>query len=262
MRERLVFKDVTVDIPIYDVKSRSLKHRIFLDKVSTLISRSETSVGGSVMQNQRGVVTVRALERINFTAADGDRIAVIGHNGAGKTTLLRVAAGIFEPSEGNVAIRGRIMPLFNMLEGMAADATGVEMIHTRGTLLGMSESEIAERVEDISEFCELGEYIDMPVRTYSSGMLMRLAFGITTAIVSDVLIMDEIISTGDATFFERAEKRLREFVDQSSVLLIATHSPDVARTWCNRAMLLQHGRMVEYGEVNSILEAYARSTAN
>jgi ABC-2 type transport system ATP-binding protein/lipopolysaccharide transport system ATP-binding protein len=258
---RLVFEDVTVDIPIYDIKSRSLKHRMILSKVSTLIARKEHGVGGSVIEDQRGVVIVRALDGVSFAAEDGDRIAIVGHNGAGKTTLLRVAAGIYEPTGGSVMLKGRVMPLFNIMEGMAPDATGIEMIHTRGTLLGMTQKEIREKADDIIEFCDLGDYIQMPVRTYSSGMLMRLAFAITTAVESEVLIMDEVIGTGDAAFFERAERRMQEFVARSNVLLVATHSPDIVKKWCNKAMLFQHGKLVEAGPVDAVLATYARHVA-
>lgn len=262
MQDRLVFDDVTVDIPIYDVKSRSLKHRVLLNQVSSLMPRAEPSIGGSVIQDHRGIVIVRALDRISFAAADGDRIALIGHNGAGKTTLLRVAAGIFEPTSGTVQTRGRVLPLLNIMEGMTPESTGLEMIRLRGTLLGLSEQEIEDRVEEITQFCDLGQYINMPVRTYSTGMQVRLAFAVTTAVESDVLIMDEVIGAGDAAFFERAEARLKAFVERSSLLLFATHSPELVRKWCNRAMLLQHGRMVEYGDAETVLAAYARSTAH
>src|SRR5262245_38938724 len=237
------FNDVTVDIPIYDVKSRSLKHQLLFKKISTLLPRGP-GVGGSVMQDDRGVVIVRALDAVTFTAAHGDRIAIIGHNGAGKTTLLRVAGRIYEPTGGEVFLRGRVMPLFNMTEGMNPDATGMELIRLRGILLGMSDDEIKESLAEIVEFCDLGEYINMPVRTYSTGMLVRLAFATTTAVASDVLIMDEFIGAGDAAFFERAEIRLRNFVERSSVLLVASHNPEIVRKWCNKAMMLVHGRLV------------------
>src|SRR5688572_26105896 len=126
MQDRLLFDDVTVDIPIYDVKSRSLKHQVLVKQVSSLIPHPETSVGGSLMQGRRGVMIVRALDRISFAAADGDRIALIGHNGAGKTTMLRVAAGIFEPTSGTVQTRGRVLPLLNIMEGMTPESTGLE----------------------------------------------------------------------------------------------------------------------------------------
>lgn len=262
MQDRLVFDDVTVNMPIYDVTSRSLKHRMLVNQVSSLIPRTPSSVGGTVIHDRRGVVIVRALDAISFAAADGDRIAVIGHNGAGKTTLLRVAAGIFEPTSGRVYARGRVMPLFNIMEGMTPESTGLEMIHLRGTLLGLSEHEIDQHVSEITEFCDLGQYINMPVRTYSTGMQVRLAFAVTTAVQSDVLIMDEVIGAGDAAFLERAEARLKAFIERSSLLLCATHSPELVRKWCNRAMLLQHGRIVEYGGVETVLAAYARHTAH
>jgi ABC-type polysaccharide/polyol phosphate transport system ATPase subunit len=261
MTSRLAFTDVTVDIPVYDIKSRSLKHRMLLNKVSALVSRAGSGVGGSVIQDHRGVTIVRALDGVTFSADDGDRIAVIGHNGAGKTTLLRVAAGIYEPSGGEAKIVGRVMPLFNMMEGIVPDATGLELIRTRGTLLGMTQREIADKADEIVDFCELAEYIEMPVRTYSTGMLMRLAFATTTAVESDILIMDEIIGTGDAAFFERAEARMRNFVEKSRVLLVATHSPDIVRKWCNKAMLFQHGRLLQFGQAEPVLDAYAASTA-
>ena len=257
MRERVILQNVTVDFPIYDVSARSLRHTLVLNRVANMVSRSQ-NVGGTVHRDGKGVVIVRALDDINFTRADGDRVAIVGHNGAGKTTLLRVAAGIYEPLAGNVVTVGRVMPLFNIMEGLAPDATGREMIRVRGSLLGLSDRDIDEKSAEIMEFCELGEYIEMPVRTYSTGMLVRLMFAITTAVTSEILIMDEFIGAGDAAFFERAQARLKRFVDQASVLLVATHSPSVARQWCNKAMLLDHGRIVEYGAVEPVLEAYER----
>jgi ABC-type polysaccharide/polyol phosphate transport system ATPase subunit len=255
--DQLVFDGVTVDFPIYDAKSRSLKHRLVLNRVSGLISRSQ-HVGGNVHRDSRGIVLVRALDALSFSIADGERIAIVGHNGAGKTTLLRVAAGIYEPTVGEVRANGRVMPLFNIMEGLMPDATGLEMIRLRGTLLGFTEAELADKTAEVVEFCELDEYIQMPVRTYSTGMLVRLMFAITTAVDSDILIMDEFIGAGDAAFLERAQVRLKNFVERASVLLLATHSPDMARQWCSRAMLMSHGRLVEFGPVNEVWAAYER----
>ncbi|MEO8629143.1 MAG: ATP-binding cassette domain-containing protein [Betaproteobacteria bacterium] len=258
MQDRVIFTDVTVDFPIYDVHARSLKHKLVLDKVSSLVSRGVANVGGSVRHDLGSVVIVRALDAVSCTLADGDRVALLGHNGAGKTTMLRVAAGIYEPTGGEVSTRGRVMPLFNMMEGMAPDATGVELLEIRGALLGLSDQEIKEHIVEIEAFCELGEYINMPVRTYSTGMLVRLAFAITTAVDCDVLVMDEFIGGGDASFFDRAKIRLKRFVERASVLLVATHSPGTAREWCNKAMLLQHGRLLEFGSVDAVLASYER----
>lgn len=257
MRDRIALKGVTVDFPIYDMGSRSLKRRLVLDHVSKLIGIKAPSVGGSV-RHDGGAVLVRALDEIEFSLADGDRVGLIGHNGAGKTTLLRVAAGIYEPTAGEVVIHGHVMPLFNMMEGMAPDATGIEMIRVRGALLGMTNDELEEKMVEIAEFCDLGEYIDMPVRTYSTGMLVRLAFAITTSVSSEVLIMDEFIGAGDAAFLERAKSRLKGFVEQARVLLVATHSTEIVRQWCNKAILLHHGKLVEFGPVDVAVAAYER----
>jgi ABC-2 type transport system ATP-binding protein/lipopolysaccharide transport system ATP-binding protein len=255
---RIGLESVTVDFPIYDVTARSLKHRLVLNKMSNLISGNMPSVGGSVRQDRHGVTIVRALDSVSFELAEGDRVGLIGHNGAGKTTLLRVVAGIFEPTVGHARTEGRVMPLFDIMEGMAPDETGIEMIRVRGTLLGLSDQEIEDRIRDIADFCELGEYISMPVRTYSTGMLLRLAFAITTSVTSEILIMDEFIGTADAAFMERADARLKGFVDRASIMLVATHSDSIVRQWCNKAMLLEHGRMVELGAVDTVLAQYKK----
>jgi ABC-type polysaccharide/polyol phosphate transport system ATPase subunit len=251
---RIVFDHASVDFPIFDVSARSLRRQLLLPG---LVSRGTPSVGGNMRRN-RGLITVKALDDVSFALQDGDRVAVLGHNGAGKTTLLRVATGIYEPTAGDVMVQGRVMPLFNILEGMVPDGPGTEMVKVRGTLLGMTAAEIEEKTPEIAEFCDLGEYIHMPVRTYSAGMQVRLAFAITTAAASDILIMDEVIGAGDAAFFERAQVRLRAFVDRASVLMVATHSPDVARQWCNKAILLEHGRLLEIGPVDSVIRSYER----
>jgi len=256
MKQRIAFRNVTIDFPIYDANARSLKRSLVLDKVSNFVSR--TSVGGNFHRDRQGVVTVRALDGIDFRLEDGDRVAILGHNGSGKTTMLRVAAGIYEPVTGEVVAHGRVMPLFNMMEGLAPDASGVEMIRVRGSLLGLTEQDMEEKTAEILEFCDLGDYIEMPVRTYSTGMLVRLMFAITTAVESEILIMDEFIGAGDAAFFERAQLRLKKFVGKASVLLLATHNPSVAREWCNKAMLLSHGRLMEFGKVEEVQAAYER----
>lgn len=260
MTSHVALDSVTVDFPIFDLSARSLRHRLVINKMAGLMAAKASNVGGSLHQAQHGIVTVRALDAVSFTLNEGDRVALVGHNGAGKTTLLRVLAGIFEPTLGEVHVEGRVMPLFNMMEGMAPDATGIEMIRVRGTLLGLSVDEIEDRIGEIAEFCELGEYIDMPVRTYSTGMLVRLAFAITTSVTSDILIMDEFIGTGDAAFLERAEARLKGFMEGVRVLVLATHSDAIVRQWCNKAILMEHGRMLDFGPVEAVLGHYERLT--
>ena len=253
---RIIFDNVTVDFKIYDVNAKSLRHALVLNRVSSLISKVESKVGGTLIHDKGGPVTIRALSEINLNLIDGDRLAIVGHNGSVKSTLLRVATGIYEPQVGKITTKGRIMPLFNMMEGMSQDATGLEIIRMRGALLGLSTKEINEKEEEIVNFCELGEYIKMPIRTYSTGMQVRLAFAITTAVTADILIMDEFIGAGDASFFEKAQKRLKKFVENASILVLATHSPDLARQWCNKGLLLSHGRTLAYGNLEQVLEQY------
>jgi ABC-type polysaccharide/polyol phosphate transport system ATPase subunit len=256
MTSRIIFENVTVDFKIYDVNAKSLRHALVLNRVSSLISKVESKVGGTLMHDESGPVTIRALSDINLNLSNGDRLAIVGHNGSGKSTLLRVAAGIYEPQIGKISTNGRIMPLFNMMEGMSQDATGLEFIRMRGALLGLSTKEINEKEGEIINFCELGEYIKMPIRTYSTGMQVRLAFAITTAVTADILIMDEFIGAGDAGFFEKAQKRLKNFVDNASVLVLATHSTDLVRQWCNKGLLLSHGKTIAYGDLDQVLEQY------
>jgi ABC-2 type transport system ATP-binding protein/lipopolysaccharide transport system ATP-binding protein len=170
--------------------------------------------------------------------------------------LLRILSGIFEPTAGTISIRGTAMPLFNLTEGMDPDATGMELIRVRGYLLGLTPVEIAGITDDVIQFCELGEFINLPIRTYSAGMLVRLAFAITTAVTSDILLMDEVIGAGDAAFIERAELRMRSFVERAGILVVASHSPEIIRKWCNKALLLEHGRMVMLDNVESVLNCY------
>lgn len=257
MPDRVRLEAVSVDIPVFDAGGRSLRHRLIPNRISNLVAR-RGNVGGSMERDERGIVVVHALRDISFSLEDDDRLALIGHNGAGKTTLLRVVAGIYEPTAGEVVTRGRVMPLLNMMEGLAPDAKGIEMIRLRGALLGLSRREIEQSVDEIAEFCELGDYIHMPVRTYSTGMLVRLMFAITTAVTADVLVMDEFIGGGDAAFLDRAKVRLERFVGQARVLVVATHSPEIVRQWCNKALLLQHGRALEFGPVEPVLAAYER----
>jgi ABC-type polysaccharide/polyol phosphate transport system ATPase subunit len=259
MIDRIVFEDVTIDFKIYDINAKSLRHALVLNKISSIMSSKESKVGGTLLHNETGPVTIRALSNINLRLKDGDRLAIVGHNGSGKSTLLRVAAGIYEPQIGRVKTSGRIMPLFNMMEGMSQDATGLEIIGMRAALLGFSRNEINLKRDEIVDFCELGDYIKMPIRTYSTGMQVRLAFAITTAVKADILIMDEFIGAGDAGFFDKAQKRLKSFVDEARVLILATHSPDLARQWCNKGMLLSHGNLAADGNLEDVLEEYKMS---
>jgi len=255
----IILKDVVVEFPILDDKARSLRHTFLLNKLQALRQPKAQSVGGIMGRNRQGQRLVRALHGISVEINPGDRVALIGHNGSGKSTLLRLMAGVFQPTSGRSRSSGSVMPLFNITEGISADATGLEAIRIRGYLLGLNDNQINALTDEIVEFSDLGDYIDLPVRTYSAGMQVRLAFSIVTSITSDILLMDEIIGAGDASFLEMAEQRLQSFVDRSSIMVIASHNSDILRKWCNRALLLEHGKMIADGPVEEVIDCYERS---
>lgn len=240
----IVLQNVTVDFRIYGLQyfRTALKQA-----TGGLIRRS------GVKQQD---VTVRALEDVSIMLKDGDRLGIIGHNGAGKSTLLRVCAGVFEPTGGFAQIEGKISPLFNTAPGLDPDDTGFENIVTCGLFLGMTRDEIDQKLSDIEQFSELGDYLNLPVRTYSTGMQMRLGFSLATALDPEILILDEGLSAGDARFAERATKRVEALVDRCRILVLASHSTDLVRQTCNTAILLNAGRITAAGEPDKVIEAY------
>jgi len=241
---KIVASNICLDYPVIGAGNHSLKNRIIGAATGGLIS------GGD------GVPVVSALRNVSFSLQQGDRVGLIGHNGAGKSTLLKVLAGIYLPTGGQLQVDGRIVSTLNLSIGSESEATGLENIITRGLLLGMKKKEIEERLDEISAFTELGEYLDMPVRIYSSGMLTRLAFATVTSMQADILLMDEMIGTGDASFIDKAQKRLVDFMSRTNILVLASHSEDVIRQFCNKAMLFEHGQLMVVGGVDEILEMY------
>ncbi|GAB1581335.1 ABC transporter ATP-binding protein [Phyllobacterium phragmitis] len=191
-----------------------------------------------------------------MTFTDGDRIGLIGHNGSGKTTLLRVLSGIYAPTHGRAVINGNCVSLININLGIDPDATGRENIRLRSAMMGMHPKEIAENFEQIAEFSGLGEFLDVPFRTYSSGMQLRLAFATSTAVRPEILIMDEWLSTGDEDFKERANRRMRDLVDTTKILVLASHSRKLLEENCNRVIWLEHGRLKMDGAPSDVLPAY------
>jgi lipopolysaccharide transport system ATP-binding protein len=237
--------NVCIDIPIYNASSRSLKKRLL--KVAT---------GGELGADSQGRVIVRALEGLNFSLNDGDRVGLIGHNGAGKSTLLRLLSGVYEPTSGSARIRGEIGSLIDISLGIDHEATGRENIFLRGGLLGLTKSEIANRLDEIIEFTELGDFIDMPLRTYSSGMHLRLAFSVSTIVRPEILLMDEWLSVGDEGFKRKAEQRMTELVQATNILVIASHSRELILHACNRAIWLEHGKVRMDGDPSAVTDAY------
>jgi lipopolysaccharide transport system ATP-binding protein len=243
------FNNVCVDFPIYNASGRSLKNHL----KNQLI---QVATGGQLSADQQGRVIVRALENLSFTLKDGDRVGLLGHNGAGKSTLLRLLSGVYEPSSGSARIDGEIGTLIDISLGTDAEATGRENIYLRGGLLGMTRSEITSRMDDIIEFSELGEFIDMPLRTYSSGMHLRLAFAVSTIVRPEILLMDEWLSVGDENFKHKAEMRMTELVQSTNILVLASHSRHLLLHTCNRIIWLEHGRIHMDGDPHTVAAAY------
>jgi ABC-type polysaccharide/polyol phosphate transport system ATPase subunit len=243
----LRLRNVCVDFPIYQGSSRSLKKALLA-----------TSTHGNLARDALDRINVRALNDVSIDIINGDRIGLIGLNGAGKTTLLKVLAGVYEPSQGHFVSSGNASSLLDIQVGLNPDATGRENIVLRGMYMGIHPREMRTRAAEVAEFTELGHYIDMPVRTYSAGMMIRLAFSISTCIPPDILIMDEWLTAGDAQFLDKARRRVEDFVRGSSILVLASHSTELVERWCNRGILLHQGRVMMIGPIKEVVAAYQR----
>jgi ABC-type polysaccharide/polyol phosphate transport system ATPase subunit len=238
-------KGATLDLPIYDVQGRSLKKQVLR------MGRRNT-----IAEDSDGVIVVRALDNVDLRFESGDRIGLIGRNGAGKSTLLRTMAGIYSPTHGTVESDGKIVPLLDISLGMDDNSTGIQNIRLRGLLLGMSDAEIKEKAESIVEFCELGDYLDLPLRTYSSGMRVRLAFAVSTAVDAEILLLDEVMGVGDALFLHKAQERLHNLHNRAEIVVLAMHANSEIRRVCNKALWMEGGRVRVFGPVEEVVSAY------
>ncbi len=245
----ITLSDVSVAFPIYGASSRSLKNRVV-----------SLGTGGRVGRGTDNRVVIQALDSLNLSIRHGDRVALLGHNGAGKSTLLKVLAGIYEPQAGRVRVEGKVAPVFNLSLGLDPDSTGFENIRLRGLYLGLNRREIEARTDEIAEFTGLGEFLNMPLRTYSAGMQTRLAFAVSTSIDPDILLLDESVGAGDADFAKRAKARIRELIERSGILVFATHSVEMADRFCNKAVLMNHGRMIAFGEIGKVMDLHLGMT--
>jgi ABC-2 type transport system ATP-binding protein len=234
----------SVDFPIFDAKSRSLKHTVL------------GVVGGRVAPNESKTVVIEALHDIDLSLQEGDRLALIGHNGAGKSTLLRLLSGIYEPTRGEAIVAGRVAPVFDLGVGMDPEISGYENIMIRGLFLGMTRKQMEARVDDIAEFTELGNFLSMPLRTYSTGMRVRLALGVVTSIDPEILLLDEGIGAVDAAFLERATGRLKDLVNRAGLLVFASHSDNLLQLLCTDALWMEHGTIRQQGPLEDVLASY------
>lgn len=239
------FHNVCVDFPIYNASGRSLKKRLI-----------QVATGGQLGADAQGRVVVRALDDVTFSLRDGDRVGLLGHNGAGKSTLLRLLTGVYSPSSGLAEVTGQIGSLIDISLGIDPEATGRENIFLRGGLLGMTKQEITSHLDDIIDFSELGDFVNMPLRTYSTGMHMRLAFAVSTIVRPQILLMDEWLSVGDEGFKHKAEKRMTDLVQTTNILVVATHSRDLLMETCNRAIWLEHGKVKMDADTGAVASAY------
>jgi len=229
----IVAEDLRIEYPILQTTDRSLKRRVV-----------HAATGGRIARDARDHVVVTALDGVSFVVSEGERVALVGHNGSGKTTLLRAIAGVYDPTAGRLAVQGSISSFIDISIGFDPEATGRENVYLRGFIMGMTRADIAARMDDIHDFSGLGDYLDLPLRSYSSGMLLRIAFAVATAMPRDIVLMDEWLSVGDADFAQRAAERLRQFVARTAILVLATHSNELAARFCTRRIELAQGRVV------------------
>lgn len=238
-------KNVTLNLPIYDVQGRSLKKQVL-----RMGRRNRIAEGND------GVIVVRALDGVTLRFERGDRIGLIGPNGAGKSTLLRVMAGIYAPTAGTVTCEGKAVPLLDISLGMDENSTGMQNIRLRGLLLGMTNAEIRKKQDEIAAFSELGDYLDLPIRTYSSGMRVRLAFAVSTAVNAEILLLDEVMGVGDVSFKHKAEARLEDLHSRAEIVVLAAHSNTQIRKVCNKALWMERGRIRAFGPVKEVVAQY------
>jgi ABC-2 type transport system ATP-binding protein len=239
-------ENLSVEFPIYHLNARSLKKR-FLQSLMT---------GGKVSAAQDNILNVRAIDNISLRIEHGDRVGLIGPNGAGKSTLLRVLSGIYEPTHGLLNIEGRVSPLLDIAVGINAEATGYENIMIQGAVLGLTRKEIQTNLPRIVEFTGLGDYLLLPIHTYSNGMRLRLAFSVATSIAPEILVMDEIINVGDTAFLKKARLRMDKLIEQSGIVVLASHATEILTSICNKVLFMKAGKVEYFGPVQEGIELY------
>jgi lipopolysaccharide transport system ATP-binding protein len=249
MTAEIVADHVNLDFPLYHGSARSLKKVVF------------KQLSGRMGADSRSRVVVQALRDISFRLQPGDRLGLVGSNGAGKTTLLRLLAGIYEPLSGRVRVAGSMNALLDPNLGMNTELTGRENIMLRGLYDGYSRAAIRRLEEDVRDFAGLGDFMDLPVRIFSSGMVVRLGFALATAIRPQVLLMDEWFLAGDAQFMDKARARLEDMVRGAEILVLSSHALTVVQDWCTRVIWMDQGRILVDGPAGEVLAQYLGATA-
>lgn len=235
-------KNVSLDYPIYGSSPR-----MFTRKILSIAS------AGAIKYNDK-YQYIKGLDNISIELKAGDRLGIIGGNGAGKSTLLKTIAGIYEPTKGSVKIDGKITSLISSGLGMDDDSTGYQNIVLSGISIGYSKKEMESRFKDIEEFTELGDFLNLPIKTYSAGMRLRLAFAIATSVEPEIIVIDEGIGAGDAEFYSKAVKRVESFLSKASILIIASHSDDLLLKFCNKGIWMANGQIIDEGNMKELIK--------
>jgi ABC-type polysaccharide/polyol phosphate transport system ATPase subunit len=239
-----------------DLENVSLTFKV---RQARRITLKEFLVGRMFRSSVNPVIEVKALKEVCLKLKDGERIGILGHNGAGKSTLLKVLAGIYPPTQGKRLVEGRISSLFEIALGFEPDASGWENISYRGFLQGETPRTIKSKIQPIAEFSELGDFLNMPVRYYSAGMLVRLAFSIATAIEPEILLVDEVLGVGDMAFQVKARQRMREMIAKAKIIIMVSHDLGALSLLCDRAVWMDHGRVQKVGPIAEVVKAYTVS---
>jgi len=241
--------------PAIIVDNVSMKFNLSKEKVDSLKDYIIKSIKKEIKYNE-----FWALQNVSFTVEKGDRVGILGLNGAGKSTLLKVIAGVFKPTEGSVTKHGKMVPLLELGAGFDQQYTGKENIYLYGAMLGYSKEFIDEKYDEIVKFSELKDFIDVPIKNYSSGMKSRLGFSIATVVSPKILILDEVLSVGDAKFRKKSEKKVLSMFDSGVTVLFVSHSLAQVKRICNKAMILEKGKLIAYGDIDTISKQYEKMT--
>jgi ABC-type polysaccharide/polyol phosphate transport system ATPase subunit len=237
-------KDLCVDFPIFNAHSLSIRN-VIIDKLR-----------GRKGNKKSSHKTVRALDQINFEVKAGDRIGLIGHNGSGKSTLLRALAGIYHPTAGSISMTGTVSTLFGTAFGVNEEMTGYENLFLNSLIFSRDYKKTSAQMEEMAEFTELGEHLNFPVRTYSAGMKVRVGFASATNMAPEILLIDEVFGMGDKNFQAKTQKRMVNLIDNTSILFLASHSNALIAQFCNKALHLSHGKVVDFGNVDDVIKSY------
>lgn len=236
---------------IIQIQDVSMRFRLSNDRISSLKEFVTTAMRGKLQYKE-----FEALKHVTFDVQRGETVGIIGRNGAGKSTLLKIISGILKPTQGSVIVQGNVVPMLELGSGFDMDLSGRENIFLNGAILGYDEPFLKEKIDEIVHFSELGEFIEIPIRNYSSGMMARLAFSIASVINPEILIVDEILSVGDAAFQEKSRKRMLEMMGGGTTVLFVSHSLKEIRQMCNRVIWLDHGQVIDFGECKEVCDGY------